>query len=114
MALEFAEGGNLAQHLLQKRPSASESAQLIEQLARAMHHVHQKGVLHRDLKPANVLLHLDGRVMIAHFGLGKRDDKDQTISGAILGTPSYMSPEQAQGRGHEVGVGTDVYQLGAI
>jgi serine/threonine protein kinase/tetratricopeptide (TPR) repeat protein len=114
MALEFAEGGNLAQFLQKKRPTAAESARLIEQLARAMHHVHLRGVLHRDLKPANILLQADSRPMIADFGLGKRDDKDHTISGAILGTPSYMSPEQAHGKGHEVGVGTDVYQLGAI
>ena len=114
MALEFADGGNLAQHLARKRPTPAESARLIEQLARAMHHVHQKGVLHRDLKPANVLLRADETPMIADFGLGKRDNKDHTISGAILGTPSYMSPEQASGRGHEVGVGTDVYQLGAM
>ncbi len=114
MALEYAEGGNLAQRLLQQRPTPVESARLIESLARAMHHVHQKGVLHRDLKPANILLKEDGAPMIADFGLGKIDDKDHTISGAILGTPSYMSPEQAHGRGHEVGFGTDVYQLGAI
>src|SRR5262249_60351997 len=76
---------------------------------------HQKGVVHRDLKPANVLLAEDGTPKITDFGLAKRlDATGQTASGAILGTPSYMAPEQAGGQGKAVGPAADVYAVGAI
>ncbi len=95
-SLEFVEGGSLADKLdgtpWQPRPAAER----IETLARAMHAAHKQGVVHRDLKPANVLLTADGRPKITDFGLVKRldDAAGPTQSGAILGTPSYMAPEQ--------------------
>ena len=80
-----------------------------------MQAAHDKGIIHRDLKPANVLLAEDGTPKVSDFGLAKNlGETGQTASGAILGTPSYMAPEQAGGRGQQVGPATDVYALGAI
>src|SRR5262249_62275172 len=93
-----------------------EAAALVETLARAVHFAHERGVVHRDLKPANVLLAADGTPKITDFGLAKRLDVESgnTRSGDILGTPSYMAPEQAAGKTKEVGPAADVYALGAI
>jgi len=115
-SLEFVDGGSLAQKLdgtpLPPRPAA----RLVETLARAMHAAHQAGVIHRDLKPANVLLAVDGTPKITDFGLAKKldDAAGPTASNAIMGTPSYMAPEQAGGGSKEVGPAADVYALGAI
>jgi hypothetical protein len=116
-SLEFCDGGTLAQQLKKQRPTPRESAQLIETLARAMHYAHLRGVVHRDLKPANVLLAGSERVpKITDFGLARQLDSDsgQTQAGVVMGTPSYMAPEQASGRTHEAGPAADVYALGAI
>jgi formylglycine-generating enzyme required for sulfatase activity len=115
-SLEFCDGGSLDRVLKARRPSADEAAALVEKLARAVHAAHQRGVVHRDLKPANVLLTAEGEPKVSDFGLAKRTDADGSVSqsGAVLGTPSYMAPEQAEGKGREVGPATDVYALGAI
>ena len=117
-SLEFCDGGTLAQQWKKQRPSPREAAGLIETLARAMHYAHLRGVVHRDLKPGNVLLAGPERVAkITDFGLAKRIDaeaRDLSQSGAIMGTASYMAPEQAAGKVHDTGPAADVYGLGAL
>src|SRR5262249_8394281 len=115
-SLEFVEGGSLEQKLDGTPWTPLQAAQLVETLAHAMHAAHERGIVHRDLKPANVLLAPDGTAKVTDFGLAKRLDGSagQTQSGAILGTPSYMAPEQAGGKGKQVGPAADVYALGAI
>jgi DNA-binding beta-propeller fold protein YncE len=116
LSLEYVEGGSLDQRLAGQPMPPREAAELVETLARAVHVAHQAGIIHRDLKPANVLLTPSGVPKITDFGLAKTlgDDRGQTASGAILGTPSYMAPEQAGGRRREITRAVDVYSLGAI
>ncbi len=116
MALELVEGGTLAQRLGGTPLPPAEAARVVRALAVAVEHAHQCGVLHRDLKPANILLTPDGQPKVSDFGLAKLLDEDaaRTQTGAVLGTPSYMAPEQAAGRVHELGPATDVYALGTI
>jgi hypothetical protein len=135
LSLEYVEGGSLAQHLKERRPQPRQAAELVRQLARAVHFAHQRGILHRDLKPANILLapapegedrDLPWVPKITDFGLAKQmEGIDSGItsglaggpkskSGLILGTPSYMAPEQVQNQGGVVGPAADVYALGAV
>ncbi len=115
-ALEYVDGGSLARELAGTPQPPRQAAQLVATLAEAMHAGHQRGVVHRDLKPDNVLLAADGTPKVTDFGLAKKLDggAGQTASDAVVGTPSYMAPEQARGRGKEVGPAADVYALGAI
>jgi eukaryotic-like serine/threonine-protein kinase len=115
-SLEFVDGGSLAQKLDGTPLPPQKAARLVETLARAMYAAHQAGIVHRDLKPANVLLTADGTPKITDFGLAKKLDggAGQTQSGAIMGTPSYMAPEQAGGKSKEIGPAADTYALGAI
>jgi WD40 repeat protein/tetratricopeptide (TPR) repeat protein len=117
IALELIEGGSLAKKAAGKPQSAKYAAQTVESLCRAVHAAHQQNIIHRDLKPANVLLTLDGQPKVTDFGLAKDTAQAQsglTNAGSILGTPSYMAPEQAAGRVMDIGPATDVYALGAI
>jgi serine/threonine-protein kinase len=145
-ALEFVPGGSLARQLAGRPQPAEPSARLVETLARAMAHAHERGIVHRDLKPANVLLRRKSEIRnpksetaeesgsdfgfrisdfepkISDFGLAKRLDtepgtptpRDQTQTGEVLGTPSYLAPEQTWGRPGKVGPEVDTYALGAI
>jgi hypothetical protein len=114
--MELVPGGSLAQQLAGKPTPPREAARTLETLARALQTVHEHGILHRDLKPANVLLDGDGTPKVSDFGLAKRLEGESglTPSGAALGTPSYMAPEQVSARGSRVGPATDVHGLGAI
>jgi tetratricopeptide (TPR) repeat protein len=115
LALEFCAGGALDKKLAGIPLPPAEAARLVEQLARAMHAAHAKGIVHRDLKPANVLLAEDGTAKIVDFGLAKKlDVAGQTAAGTVMGTPSYMAPEQADGQGRPQGPACDIYALGAI
>jgi tetratricopeptide (TPR) repeat protein/tRNA A-37 threonylcarbamoyl transferase component Bud32 len=115
-SLEYVAGGTLAGRLDGTPMPAPDAVVLVETLARAMHYAHERGIVHRDLKPANVLLASGGVPKIADFGLAKHmaGSDVHTLSGTVLGTPSYMAPEQARGEAHAVGPLTDVYALGAI
>ncbi len=115
-SLEFCPGGSLNLRLRATPQPPREAARLVEVLARALHAAHQAGIIHRDLKPANVLLTADGTLKVSDFGLAKKldDENGQTRSGSILGTPSYMAPEQAEGKTRAVRPTADIYALGAI
>jgi hypothetical protein len=115
-SVEYLPGGSLAERLRGEPQPAEASARLVQTLAGAVHAIHKAGVVHRDLKPANVLLADDGTPKVADFGLAKCVDNPTggTQPGAILGTPSYMAPEQAGGQTAEAGPAADVYALGAI
>ena len=116
LVLEFVEGGTLDRALAGIRLPAERAARLVRTLATAVEHAHERGVIHRDLKPANVLLDAGGEPKITDFGLAKllAGDSRQTESGALVGTPSYMAPEQLEAVPAKVGPLTDVYALGAI
>ena len=116
VSLELLEGGDLDDRLAGTPQPGMAAAELMATLARAVHAAHQARIVHRDLKPANVLLTADGVPKITDFGLAKRLESDdhQTQTGDIMGTPSYMAPEQALGRTKDVGPAADIYALGAI
>jgi serine/threonine protein kinase/tetratricopeptide (TPR) repeat protein len=116
VSLELLEGGSLDDRLAGTPQRGADAAELMITLARAVQVAHDAGIVHRDLKPSNVLFTDDGTPKITDFGLAKRLESDsrQTESGQIMGSPSYMAPEQARGHSREVGPAADVYALGAV
>ena len=116
--MKLVEGGALSERIsnLKSQISNADAAKLLATAARAVHYAHQRGILHRDLKPANILLDAEGEPHITDFGLAKQLESidELTLSGAVIGTPSYMSPEQAAGKNRQVTTASDVYSLGAI
>jgi len=115
-SMPLVEGTTLAARLERGPLPSTDAAVLVSKLARAVHHAHQHGVLHRDLKPTNVLLDRNGEPHLTDFGLAKILERDVTltVTNAIMGTPAYMSPEQARGDPRAVTTATDVYGLGAV
>jgi serine/threonine protein kinase len=117
VAEELVDGGSLEQRIAGQPQPAREAAQLVETLARAIHYVHQHGIVHRNLKPPVVLLTALGIPKVSSFDLARllpQEPDDAESRGSIVGTPTYMAPEQAAGKVAEVGPATDVYALGAI
>ncbi len=114
-SMRLIKGASLAtnRQRFEDQPAAAE---MLAALARTVHHAHKRGVLHRDIKPSNVLIDADGQPHLTDFGLAKRlrGDGDLSLSGAVIGTPNYMSPEQAAGKKAEITTAADIYSLGAV
>lgn len=116
IAMAFVEGESLANRIKESSLAPREAARIVERVARAVAHAHQKGIIHRDIKPQNILMTVNNEPLLTDFGLAKQTqgtDNSLTIDGQVLGTPSYMPPEQAVGSKFSIGPASDVYALGA-
>jgi WD40 repeat protein/predicted Ser/Thr protein kinase len=115
-SMRYIEGGNLDEHLVRYAKDLPLTVKLMATTARAIHYAHQRGILHRDLKPANIMLDAEGQPHVADFGLAKKvkGDANATHTGVIMGSPNFMSPEQAAGENTRLTTATDVYSLGAV
>ncbi len=115
LAIEFVDGQPLSKFGVDQELTDLEAAQMISELARALHYAHTRSIVHRDIKPQNIVINVDGRPQILDFGLAKSlaEEVALTTDGTIMGTPAYMSPEQAQGDIKNVGPASDQYSLGA-
>ena len=114
-SMQYIAGGSLNRRT-DEFSNTSAAVDLVEKIARAVHHAHERGILHRDLKPSNILLDEAGEPYVTDFGIAKREGSllELTLTGAVIGTPNYMSPEQARGESKQLTVATDVFSLGAI
>lgn len=115
-SMDLVEGRNLADLTRDGPLPARMAATLVSQVAEAIQHAHERGILHRDLKPSNVLVDAQGAAQVTDFGLARQTNQDSglTLTGQVLGTPGYMAPEQAAGRNRDVNVTSDTYALGAV
>ena len=114
--MEYVEGDTLGKWLREKQRPYKDRALMVEKVCRALHHAHEKGILHRDIKPSNIIVDAAGEPHVMDFGLARNIESGSgfTLSGAALGTPQYMPPEQAEGRHKAAGPGSDIWSLGAV
>ena len=115
-SMQFVEGGQLDEVVSRRPMSIRQAAELIAKVSRTVHYAHEHGILHRDIKPGNILLDANGEPLLTDFGLARLVETESTVTHTldVLGTPSYMAPEQASGHNEQLTSATDVYGLGAV
>src|SRR5207245_960157 len=115
-SMKFVEGGQLDEVVRRAPMSVRQAAELIAKVARTVHYAHEHGILHRDIKPGNILLDHNGEPHLTDFGLARLIETESSVTRTkeVLGTPSYMAPEQAVGEAKKLTSATDVYGLGAV